>query len=138
MISIEHLENLGEALRELRWEARMKQVEVCRATGLTAPQVSRYENGRETPTVESLVKYLVAVGADFADLQRVLAGEEAVETSSRRQVGGDGAAAGEGATAPPPVANGRLLVLEREGMERLEHRMRSLEEWMLKMKKAGE
>lgn len=72
MIRIEDLQRLGGALKELRWQARLKQVEVCRQTGMTAPQVSRYENGRETPTLESLVKYLHAVGADLGDLQRVL------------------------------------------------------------------
>ena len=72
MITVDHLSGMGEALKELRWQARMKQVEVCRATGLTAPQVSRYENGHEMPTVESLVKYLGSVGADLCDLQSVL------------------------------------------------------------------
>ncbi len=72
MISVELLSGMGEALKELRWHARMKQVEVCRITGMTAPQVSRYENGHEMPTVESLVRYLLAVGADLCDLQRVL------------------------------------------------------------------
>ncbi len=72
MISVEQLSGFGEALKELRWQARMKQVEVCRATGMTAPQVSRYENGHEMPTIESLFRYLVAVGADLCTLQRVL------------------------------------------------------------------
>ncbi len=72
MINVEQLSGFGEALKELRWHARMKQVEVCRATGMTAPQVSRYENGHEMPTIESLFRYLVAVGADLGDLQRVL------------------------------------------------------------------
>ena len=72
MISVELLAGFGEALKELRWHARMKQVEVCRATGMTAPQVSRYENGHEMPTIESLFRYLVAVGADLGDLQRAL------------------------------------------------------------------
>ncbi len=72
MIDVEQLSGFGEALKELRWQARMKQVEVCRATGMTAPQVSRYENGHEMPTVESLFRYLVAVGADLCALQAVL------------------------------------------------------------------
>lgn len=70
MIRVEHLSNFGEALKELRWRARMKQVEVCRATGMTAPQVSRYENGHEMPTVESLVKYLSAVARPCAVARR--------------------------------------------------------------------
>ena len=135
MISIEHLAGLGEALKELRWDARMKQVEVCRATGLTAPQVSRYENGRETPTLESLVKYLSAVGADFADLQRVLSAPQEAEPSSRLERGAETELRRADGR---PQGTGRLLSIEREGMERLEHRMRSLEEWMVEMKKATE
>ena len=31
MINVEHLSHFGGALKELRWRARLKQVEVCRA-----------------------------------------------------------------------------------------------------------
>ncbi len=135
MISIEHLAGLGEALKELRWRMRMKQVDVCRATGMTAPQVSRYENGRETPTVESLIKYLNAVGADFADLQRVLTAEPGAEPSSRLEHGSGPSSRLAGGRRQE---GGSPMIIEREGMERLEHRMRSLEDWMLEMKKVSE
>ena len=128
MISVEHLSRFGEALKELRWDARMKQVEIVRGTGMTAPQISRYENGHEMPTVESLVKYLSAVGADFHDLQRVL------ETEA-------GAADGE----PQPAGQSRalrqvvsgLMELNIEGMEHIEHRMQSLEERLEEYAAAG-
>ena len=129
MISLEHLSGFGEALKDLRWRARMKQVEVCRATRMTAPQVSRYENGHEMPTVESLVKYLSAVGADFRDLQRALeaaaAGDQPSEEPQPRVE--------ENRLQQSPALRqvvGGLMELNLEGMERLEHRMRSLEELM--------
>ena len=155
MITVEHLSRFGDALKELRWRARMKQVEVCRATGMTAPQVSRYENNHEMPTVESLVKYMNAVGADLCDLQEVLvAGSEA---------GVSATAAGDAGEPATPAAQ-RAGNLERvrdeddrrletdsglrqvvtglakmniEGLERLEHRMRSLEERMEDFKQAS-
>lgn len=160
MISIELVSGMGPALKELRWHARMKQVEVCRATGMTAPQVSRYENGRETPTVESLVRYLVAVDADLCDLQRVLLeGQAASQTSSQdaeltrteleqlyasnketnarnrkflkmkeeqdRRV--------DSSSALQEIVSG-LVKLNVEGMERMEQRMRSMEESMAGLK----
>ncbi len=172
MISVELLAGFGDALKELRWHARMKQVEVCRATGMTAPQVSRYENGHEMPTIESLVRYLVAVGADLCDLQRVLetgkapardagaprprAGHrgrnlviEARELAARELAARQ---AGEPARTVDQVLAegdrrltsnaalqeivGGLVKLNLEGMERMEHRMKSMEEWIEAMKEA--
>ena len=137
MISLEHLSGFGEALKDLRWRARMKQVEVCRATRMTAPQVSRYENGHEMPTVESLVKYLSAVGADFRDLQLALEaaaadGDRPVEDAQPRAEGGRL----EQSPALRQVVGG-LMELNLKGMERLEHRMRSLEELMEAYTAAG-
>jgi len=68
-------------MKDLRWGARLTQTEVRDRTGMSAPQLSRYENGHETPSLESLVKYLNAVGADLCDLQRVLV--EGVKTDAR-------------------------------------------------------
>ena len=167
MIRVEHLSNFGEALKELRWRARMKQVEVCRATGMTAPQVSRYENAHEMPTVESLVKYLSAVGAGLGQLEQVLIDM----AGSGLPAGGPAAVEAAPAAAPPAAAEaadpllkyrvgldqiredddrrlrdspglrqvvGGLVELNVEGMERLEHRMKTLEEWMQDLKEAVE
>ncbi len=76
MLSPDHLAYLGHALRRLRAASACTQADVCARTGLLAPQLSRWENGRETPTLESLVKVLTALGAGFADLERVLLEEE--------------------------------------------------------------
>ena len=173
MISVELLAGFGDALKELRWHARMKQVEVCRATGMTAPQVSRYENGHEMPTIESLFRYLVAVGADLCDLQRVLETGKAPAGQAEsprprvlpkarnlireaRDLADDELAAREAGeparTVDQVVAEGDrrlssnaalqeivsgLVKLNLEGMERMEHRMKSMEEWMEDMRKDG-
>ncbi len=76
MLSIRHLERLGGALRQLRDAACFTQAEVCARADLRRPQLSRWENGHEVPTLESLIKYLGAIGAGLADLERELIGEE--------------------------------------------------------------
>ncbi len=136
-------------MKELRWNARMKQVEVCRATGMTAPQVSRYENGHEMPTVESLVRYLIAVGSDLCDLQRVLeTGQAPARKSPRResmvpepsrieQVRDEGDRRLESSSALQEIVSG-LVKLNLEGMDRMEHRMKSMEEWMEDLRRVGE
>ncbi len=74
MISVEDLSNLGPALKELRQNVRMTQGEVCSLAGLKPSQLSRWENGHEKPTLESVVKVLAALGRDLGDLQDILAG----------------------------------------------------------------
>ncbi len=91
MISLRHLDHLGDALRQLRQAARQTQKDICGRTGLLTPQLSRWENGHEVPTLESLVKYLGAIGASLADLERTLLGEEdevakAAVTEELRQI----------------------------------------------------
>ena len=164
MIHVDHLSGFGEALKELRWRARMKQVEVCRATGMTAPQVSRYENDHEMPTVESLVKYLSAVGSDLCELQQVLVGTAEPAEAAAAGVPAAGVPAAGTPEVVDPVLKHRvgldkirqerdrrleespgmrqvvsaLVELNVEGMERLEHRMKSMEEWMQDLKEVVE
>ncbi len=83
MITVEHLSNLGQALKDLRWASRKTQAQITTETGMNAPQLSRYENGHEVPSLESLVKYLGALGCDLCDLQKVLTGE-----MRRAEIGG--------------------------------------------------
>ncbi len=162
MIRVEHLSNFGGALKELRWRARMKQIEVCRATGMTAPQVSRYENGHEMPTIESLVKYLGAVSSDLCELQQVLVGTAEHATAPEAGVPPIEPPAAGGPPVADPVLKRRvgleqirreddhrlressglrqvvsgMMELNVEGMERLEHRMKTLEEWMQDIREA--
>ncbi len=74
MITVEDLSNLGPALKELRQNVRMTQGEVCALAGIKSSQLSRWENGHEKPTLESVVKVLAALGRDLGDLQDILAG----------------------------------------------------------------
>lgn len=76
MIHVEHLANLGRALKDLRQRARITQAKLGRRAGVHPPQVSRWETAAELPNLPSLVRYLAAVDADFCDLQRALAGAE--------------------------------------------------------------
>jgi transcriptional regulator with XRE-family HTH domain len=86
LLNIRHLELLGEALTQLRVDATdVSQAVVCERAGLRAPQVSRWENGREVPTLESLIKYLGAIGAGLADLERML--RDVDETKRRTAIG---------------------------------------------------
>lgn len=75
MITVDQLQGLGPALKRLRADAGLRQADVREHSGLKAPQISRYENGHEVPSLESLVKYLGAVGCDLGDLQRALQGD---------------------------------------------------------------
>lgn len=110
MITVEHLSHLGGAIRELRLEARLKQIEVCRRIGMTAPQISRYENSRETPALESLVKILGAIGADLCDLQRVLEAAAVEATPGEAAVESEVAAAAPAAGEATP---GETAILAR-------------------------
>ena len=44
------------------------QKEISTETGMSRSQVSRYERGRDTPNLVTLVKYLSTIGSDFRDL----------------------------------------------------------------------
>ncbi len=88
MLSLHHLDHLGATLRQLRLAAGLSQAEVCNRTGLLRPQLSRWENGHDVPTLESLVRFLVATGAGLGDLERALldAEEEPRRAAVRREL----------------------------------------------------
>ncbi len=81
MLEFRHLEHVGATLRQLRLAAGFSQAELCARTGMLPPQLSRWENGHDAPTLESLVKFLVTTGASLADFERELF---AVEEEERR------------------------------------------------------
>lgn len=56
-------EQLGPTLRGLRRAARLTQTQVARAGGLRQKTVSMLENEPQRCTVESLIRYLAAIGA---------------------------------------------------------------------------
>ncbi|MCP4549738.1 MAG: helix-turn-helix transcriptional regulator [bacterium] len=87
MLKPEYLRYLGAALSALRTRAGLTQAAVAkRAESMHPPQISRYEHGHEEPTVSSLVKYLSAIDADFADLQEELE-VQARSSELEREVG---------------------------------------------------
>ncbi|MCP4659717.1 MAG: helix-turn-helix transcriptional regulator [bacterium] len=87
MLKPEHLPYLGAALNALRTRAGLTQAEVAtRADSMYPPQISRYERGHEEPSMSSLVKYLSAIDADFADLQAELE-QQARSSELEREVG---------------------------------------------------
>ena len=56
-------EQLGPTLKGLRSAAHLTQTQVARAGGLRQKTVSMLENEPQRCTVESLIRYLVAIGA---------------------------------------------------------------------------
>jgi transcriptional regulator with XRE-family HTH domain len=63
---------LGLALRFLREERKIRQAELARRAGMGKSQVSLYENGKQAPNFESLLRILAAIGSDFHDLHNAL------------------------------------------------------------------
>jgi transcriptional regulator with XRE-family HTH domain len=64
--------SFGLALTLLRKRTGKKQVEIAREASLTKGMLCAYETGRQRPSLESLLKILEVLGADFHDLQDAL------------------------------------------------------------------
>jgi transcriptional regulator with XRE-family HTH domain len=69
---------LGERLKQLRQERGWSQAELAAKVGADAGQISRYENGRMTPSAEAVVK--------IAETLDVTTDYLLVETSPRRSL----------------------------------------------------
>lgn len=67
-MTLNDLNYLGAALTALRRRTGKMQKDVADETGMSRSQVSRYERGRDTPNLVTLVKYLAIIGNDFRDL----------------------------------------------------------------------
>ena len=72
-------ENLGQALRWLRSRQGRSQMEVARDAGITKAMMSAYETGTQTPSLRSLGKVLIALGADLHALQDALRLQQGTE-----------------------------------------------------------
>ncbi len=138
MITVEHLSGLGQALKDLRWDARKTQAQISAKTGMNAPQLSRYENGHEVPSLESLVKYLSAIDRDVHDLQNVL-----TRTLSRSEIEDfyrQGRRAlkkrrlEREAEEPARRATQKLELTKEEKMRVFEQRLREMEEMLAQMR----
>lgn len=66
-------ENLGPALRWLRWRRHRTQRDVAGSAGITRAMLSAYETGRQLPSLDSLGRLLVTLGLDLTDLHQALA-----------------------------------------------------------------
>jgi transcriptional regulator with XRE-family HTH domain len=64
--------NLGGALLRLRDRRGTSQTLVAREAGVGKSQLSKYENGKELPKLESLERVLGALGVGYLEFFRVL------------------------------------------------------------------
>jgi transcriptional regulator with XRE-family HTH domain len=66
-------QGLHKALRWLRLQANRKQREVAEAAGITQAMLCSYEQGKRTPSLQSLEKILDSLDADLTQLSDALA-----------------------------------------------------------------
>jgi transcriptional regulator with XRE-family HTH domain len=102
------LSDLGLALRLLRQQRKMRQNELARRARMGKSQLSLYENGKQAPNVEAVLRLLAALDADFHDLHNAIkiAGGKPGEACSRRE------ARVEQEEAAEKIAAGLLLLLQ--------------------------
>ena len=55
--------NIGEALKHQREIRELSQSEVARATGISQPKISYYENGKHLPLIDDCIRL-----ADFYNI----------------------------------------------------------------------
>lgn len=65
-------QNLGRTLIRLRERTGKSQAATARAAGIGKSQLSKYENGKELPKLDSLERVLLALGVDSFDFFRAL------------------------------------------------------------------
>ncbi|MFM7125657.1 MAG: helix-turn-helix domain-containing protein [Actinomycetota bacterium] len=61
----------GKALRDLRKQAGLSQVEVARRAGMVATVLSAYERGRRQPSVEIAGRIIEVMGYDITFVRRL-------------------------------------------------------------------
>jgi transcriptional regulator with XRE-family HTH domain len=66
------LPHLGAAFRLMREQRKMKQYELARRARMGKSQVSLYENGKQAPNFEAVLRLLAALDATFHDLHNAL------------------------------------------------------------------
>jgi transcriptional regulator with XRE-family HTH domain len=64
--------NFGRTLVRLRVRAGKSQAAIARAAGMGKSQLSKYENSKELPKLESLERVLVAMGVGYFEFFRML------------------------------------------------------------------
>jgi len=68
----QHRRLLGEAIRARRKQRHLSQERLAEKADLSTVFISRVERGKESPSVDSLVKIARALGARARDLVREL------------------------------------------------------------------
>ena len=63
-----HRRLLGDAVREKRTKIEFSQEKLAEKAGLSTVFISRVERGKESPSVDSLVKIAKALGVKVRDL----------------------------------------------------------------------
>jgi transcriptional regulator with XRE-family HTH domain len=118
--------NLGRTLSLLRELRGKSQARVAREAGIGKSQLSKYENGKELPKLDSLEKVLNALKVGYfeffytlylvdrraADLARAEAGEEGAAEEGGEGEGEIPAAAEEPLYMPPLHNNGNTLLAD--------------------------
>ena len=64
----QHRRLLGEAIRARRQKAKFSQEKLAEKADLSTVFISRVERGKESPSVDSLVKIATALGVRVRDL----------------------------------------------------------------------
>jgi transcriptional regulator with XRE-family HTH domain len=59
---------IGDHIRDLRWEARLKQVELARRAGIAQNTLSQIELGHQVPSVATLEKISRGLRVDLSEL----------------------------------------------------------------------
>lgn len=68
MTEVEWLEEFGDNLFRLMYEAKMTQAELALATGLSKGTISKYLNKQHVPTVKAIINIAYALECEVSDL----------------------------------------------------------------------
>jgi transcriptional regulator with XRE-family HTH domain len=134
-------EDVGPALKRLREAAGIRQNRLAAKLRRSGANVSRIEREGSNPKLETVFRYLEAIGADFADLARELGEgddplDELVATVDRKirehsdyREMARGMLERFGDPEPPPALRALAELIDRQGEELAEHgeRLRRLE-----------
>jgi transcriptional regulator with XRE-family HTH domain len=70
--------SIGERIRDLRWDRRLKQGELARRAGIAQNTLSQIELGHATPSIPTLEKIARGLHAEPSELLEETAGPLAV------------------------------------------------------------
>ncbi len=103
--------NLGRTLSLLRELRGKSQARVAREAGIGKSQLSKYENGKELPKLDSLEKVLGALKVGYFEFFYTLYLVDRRAADLERADGG-GPAAGDEPLYMPPLLNGTTLMAD--------------------------